>query len=30
MRQLAYDVFGGDDDLTENDLSPSNMLLQEK
>ena len=22
MRQLAYDVFGGDDDLTENDLSP--------
>ena len=23
MRQLAYDVFGGDDDLTENDLSPA-------
>ena len=22
MRQLAYDVFGGDDDLTETDLSP--------
>ena len=22
MRQLAYDVFGGDDDLTEKDLSP--------
>jgi LysM repeat protein len=23
MRQLAYDVFGGDDDLTETDLSPA-------
>ena len=30
MRQLAYDVFGGDDDLTENDLSPAEYAAARK